>query len=223
MQLDKAIDTAFEILSKESLNDEMVQLFGAQAPVNSLALENVNKARYICMSEYLLEKLREMHVYTNLTNFKCAFFLFGHQRDDGSIFLSSLVYDKGQSTNMPNFNAITTDLANHIEEIGKHNIPRRVIVHGHTSGAGIYSDNFSLQDIATYIMMSDLHPLIRNGYIKTIGGIYNSSGDINFVSYDKRNKAIYKFPNVYVEYDNGEKKELPAYLKGIYVTNKHSR
>ena len=223
MQLDKALDTAFEILDKDTLDEEMIQLYGAQAPVNPIALKNVDKEHIVCIGEKLLEVLYEMHVYTNLTNNECAFFLFGEEREDGSIYLDKIVYEKGKSRHCANFSSLTPKLSEFINEVEKENENKKVVAHCHTHGAGVYSDNFSLGDIASYIIMSDLHPLIRQGVIQTLGCIFNSSGDINFVFYDKKNNEIYKFPNVCVEYDNGERTVIPAYLKGSYVTSRHGR
>ena len=56
-----------------------------------------------------------------------------------------------------------------IEDLAKiHSYTNQVVCHGHTHGKGQYSDNFSLEDMAAYIMMNDIHPLMRNQTIQTV-------------------------------------------------------
>ena len=60
---------------------------------------------------------------------------------------------------------------------------------------------------------------MKNGTIQTIGCVFNSSGYLNFVLYDKYNQGFYKFPNVVIEFNDGSKEPLPAYCKGKYKSD----
>ena len=46
--------------------------------------------------------------------------------------------------------------------------------------------------------------------------IIKVSGDLNFVLYDDYNLGFFRFPKVNVEFKDGDKKALPAYLRGNY-------
>ncbi len=70
--------------------------------------------------------------------------------------------------------------------------------------------------MASYIMMNDIHPLIKSQTIQTVGCIFNSSEDLNFVLHDEYNKEFYKFPNVNIEYNDGTRDPLPACSRGNY-------
>ena len=56
----------------------------------------------------------------------------------------------------------------------------------------------------------------KNQTIQTVGCVFNSSGDLNFVLHDEYNKGFYKFPNVNIEYNDGTREPLPAYSRGNY-------
>lgn len=221
MLVDDAYDKVFELLDKDCLDVSMVSLYKQQAPVNPLALPNVNMKHAICLSEKIIEDLYNIQLYTRQTNYEVPFFLFGEERNDGSVYFDRIIYYKNQQRSNANFLPLRAHLLSFIDEVQKNKLTRRVVCHGHTHGMGVYADNFSLDDMVAYVIMSESHNLMKKGIIQTIGCVFNSSGDFNFVLYDKHNNGFYKFPNVFIEYDNGEKDYLPAYIKGVYNGTKY--
>ena len=164
-----------------------------------------------------------MHVYTNLTDNKCAFFMFEEEKDDGSIVFKRLFYYKSKTKHNYGVFPMTGKVDDYISNVSKNKQRKAVICTGTTHGTDAYSDNFSISDVAEYIVISDMHPLIRHNVIKTLGCVFNSSGDLNFVEYDKYKKEVCKFPNVYIESKGGISDILPAYSRGKYNFLKNNR
>ena len=216
MNKEDAYDKVMNILSEESLSLEMIREYGSQAPVTPLGLKNVNKQHVICISDELIEDLYKIHTYTNQTGCEIPFFLFGKERDDGSVIFNQIVVGQGDNTQEADFSSISTQLLTFINHVKNNNLSNQIVCHGHTHGNGKYSDNFSLEDMAAYIMMNDIHPLIKNKTIQTVGCVFNSSGDLNFVLHDDYNNGFYKFPEVNIEYGDGSREQLPAYSRGNY-------
>lgn len=216
MNKNEALEKALDMLDSKSLSTQMIQRFGVQAPVTPYGLANVNRKHVICISEELIEDLTKIHSYTNQTGNEVPFFLFGEERADGSVFFDQIAIGKGNNTQEADFSTIAPKLQTFINYVDSSKLTNQIVCHGHTHGKGQYSDNFSLEDMAAYIMMNDLHPLIKNQTIQTIGCVFNSSGDLNFVLHDEYNKGFYKFPNVNIEYNDGTRDSLPAYSRGNY-------
>lgn len=211
-----AYNEALNILSDKSVSIPLLQKYGVQAPISPNGLSNVNKQHTICISEELIDDLYKIHMHTKQTGIEVPFFLFGEERDDGSVLFDQMVIGKETDTQNADFKSIKPQLDNFIKHVGQNKLSNQVICHGHTHGRGPHSDNFSLADMAAYILMNDYHPLLKNKTIQTVGFVFNNSGDLNFVLHDDYNKGFYKFPNVNIEYNNGEKDPLPAYSRGNY-------
>lgn len=216
MEKEEAYDKTLMLLDDKSISTELLRKLGAQAPVNPLCLSNVNAQHEICISEDIIEDLYDIHMYTKKTGYEIPFFLYGEERQDGSVFFDNIVIGKGDSMQEADHSTIAYNLESFINRVGKSKLTNKVVCHGHTHGKGPYADNFSLHDMAAYIMMRDIHPLMKSKTIETIGCVFNSSGDLNFVLYDDYNLGFYRFPKVNVEFKDGDKKALPAYLRGNY-------
>jgi len=95
-----------------------------------------------------------------------------------------------------------------------------IICHGHTHGTGLYSDNFSLWDLMSYIRMTNAYPLFKDREIETMGVVLPLCGDYNFIMYENNRAAegFYKFPSVYVLHNDGNLTNLPAYQNGNYLS-----
>ena len=219
MEEQQAYDLALSLLSDQALSIEMIRKYGLHAPVNALTLSNVNKEHVICISEDLLEDLYTIHTHTNNTNQEVPFFLYGEERKDGSIYLDTIIIGEAKSSLNADFSTLKSHLITYFNFINA-NINSlnntQILCHGHTHGRGMYADTFSLADMGAYIMMDDIHKYTREKKVQTIGCVYNSKGDFNFVFYDKENKGFYRFPSVYIEHKDGKKTPLPAYQKGTY-------
>ena len=219
MEERKAYDKVLGLLDDNCLSLDLIKEYGPQAPVNPLFLSNVNKEHVISISEELLEDLYNIHTYTKKTGIEIPFFLFGKERADGSVLFDEIVIGKGNSTQQADASSIANELEKFIQHVESRAITNTIVCHGHTHGRGQFADNFSLHDMAVYIMMRDIHPLFKNKTIDTIGCVFNSSGDINFVLYDEYNEGFYKFPDVNIEFENGTKERLPSYKRGKYNTS----
>ncbi len=160
--------------------------------------------------------MAKIHSFTNQTGKEVPFFLFGEERNDGTVLFDNIVIGNAISTQQASFSSITPKLEKFINYVEKNKLSKQIVCHGHTHPKSQYGDNFSLEDMAAYIIMQEIHPSMKNGTIQTVGCIFNGSGDLNFVLYDEYNKGFYKFPNVKIEYNNGERDSLPAYTKGNY-------
>ena len=222
MLLDDALNTACDILGEKALDGEMLQLYGVNAPVNPICLQNVSREEVIYISEDVMERLYKLHFYTNQANHEVAFFLIGDENDDGSILFDKLVLYKSTTKKAVNFRLLTEELDKFFVDVEANNLTNKVLCHGHTHGAGIYADNFTLEDMGAYVFMKDMHLLTRKNIIKTLGFVFNSSGDMNFVKYVRHKGEFYKYSKVYMKYSNGDIKEMSAYEKGYYNSNKHS-
>lgn len=216
MKREEAFIEALNILSDQSISTDMLRKYGPQTPVTPNGLSNVNRKHIICISEDLIEDLAKIHAYTNQTGNEIPFFMFGEERSDGSVIFDNIVIGKGTATQEANFATIAPKLETFINYVNDNKLSNQIVCHGHSHGKGPYSDNFSLEDMAAYIMMNDIHPLMKNQTIQTVGFVFNSSGDFNFVLHDKNNKGFFKFPTVKIEYHDGTREELPAYERGNY-------
>ena len=212
----EAYQKALSMLNSSNITKELLHKYGAQAPVNPLTLNNVNKQHVICVSDELIEDLYQIHTYTKNTGMEVPFFLMGEERADGSVYFYQICIGKSTGTQNADFSSLKKTLDTYINFVKTHNLENQIVCHGHTHGKYHYGDNFSLADMGAYILMNEYHPLMKNKTIQTIGCVFNSSGDMNFVLYDEYNRGFYKFPNVVVEYQDKTKDPLPAYTRGNY-------
>ena len=194
-------------------------------PISPAKMGNVNTNNNIVITEEAYKDLIRIRNITRETNKEVAYFIFGEEKPNGTVWLDTVIStfkpSERTSANFDGINEILTEYVRNIENGEYNKSNKQVICHGHTHGTSPVSDNFSFGDLISYVEFNNLHPLFKNRQIETMAMLMPPSGDFNFIMYEnnKAYEGFYTFPTVYLRQDNGNAITLPAYQNGNYLTN----
>lgn len=192
-------------------------------PISPLEMGHVNSENNIVITEETYLELQKIREITEKTNKEVAYFIFGEEKPNGTVWLDTVISGyKPSSATSASFNDINKVLNDYVKGIenGEYNgTNKQIICHGHTHTISPVSDNFSFGDLISYVEFANLHPLSQKRQVETIGMLMPPCGDFNFILYENnpRYEGFYTFPNVYMRYNNGDAIQLPAYTKGNYI------
>ncbi len=192
-------------------------------PISPLYMENVNKQHNVVITEEAYRDLLKIKQITMQTNNEVAFFLFGEEKQNGTIWFDTVVSTfKPSKRTVADFSEINSQLNQYVDMIKSNqlgNTNKQVICHGHTHGITNVSDNFSFGDLISYVQMTNADPIFKNRQIETMGMLMPPSGDFNFIMYENNPsyEGFYTFPIVYMRENNSIAHQLPSYSKGNYI------
>lgn len=129
-KMNKSFEESCNALNEDALDPEMLQLYKRSAPVKYDMLPQMENDPVVCINEKLIPILDELHAYTNITNKECAFYFYGQERKDGSIYLSNIIINKSVEEDKANFKSLSSNLKALIEEIKVRGIKNAVICKG---------------------------------------------------------------------------------------------
>ena len=229
----KVIDYLFEDINPHSVfNIETFEKYPYEeremTPVSPLYMGNVNPSHIVNITEEANIELMKIREITNQTGEEISYFLFGEEKPNGSVWFDTVISTyRPTSSVRASFKDLTPILEKYLTDIGAglyENESTQIVCHGHTHGKGLVSDNYSFGDLISYVQMKNIHPLTREGKVETMGMIMSPSGDYNFIMYDDSPNpdfpgmgGFYKFPNVYLKFDDSRVIPLPAYNHGDYL------
>lgn len=196
-------------------------------PISPVKFGNVNASNNIVITEEAYRNLLRIRKVTRQTNQEIAYFIFGEEKPNGTVWLDTVVSTfKPSSRTAASFDGINQALNQFVNEFqnGAYDgANKQIVCHGHTHGTSPVADNFSFGDMISYVQFNNLHPLFKNRNIETIAMLMPPCGDYNFIMYENNPlyEGFYTFPNVYLRYNDGTAELLPAYEKGNYLVNKN--
>lgn len=194
-------------------------------PISPLYMGNVNKKHNVVITEEAYKDLLRIRQITMQTNDEVAFFLFGEEKPNGTIWFDTVVSTfKPSERTAADFSELNPQLNQYVDMIKSGqlgNTNKQVICHGHTHGRTNVSDNFSFGDLISYVQMTNADPVFRNRQIETIGMLMPPNGDFNFILYENNPsyEGFYTFPIVYMRENNSNAHQLPSYTNGNYIRN----
>lgn len=198
-------------------------------PISPILMGSVNEKNKIVITEEAYNNLLKIRNITARTDNEVAYFIFGEEKTDGTVYLDTVVSTFESSDRLAaNFQGITPILNQYVNEINNgeyDNGFKQVICHGHTHGSSPVCDNFSFGDLISYVEFNDAHPLFKNRQIETIGMLMPPCGDFNFIMYENnpQYEGYYIFPDVYLEKQDKTLTSLPSYELGNYIFNENNQ
>lgn len=192
-------------------------------PISPIKMGNVSQRNNIVITEEAYRELLKIRSITSQTNLEVAYLIFGEEKPNGTVWLDTVIstYQPSSRTSasFDEINGALNEYVRGIESGEYNNSNKQVICHGHTHGVSPVSDNFSFGDLISYVEFANLHRLFKNRQVETMGMLMPPSGDFNFMMYENNPsyEGFYKFPNVYLRYNNGDAVVLPAYQNGNYI------
>lgn len=194
-------------------------------PISPAKMGNVSINNNVVITEEAYKELVKIRFITQQTNQEVAFFIFGEEKPNGTVWLDSVIstYQPSARTNA-SFDGINKTLIEYVKGIENgdfNNGNKQIICHGHTHGTSPVSDNFSFGDLISYVEFNNAHPLFKSRQVETIAMLMPPSGDFNFLLYENnlQYEGFYTFPTVYLRHPDGTAEELPAYRNGNYLVN----
>ena len=194
-------------------------------PISPVKFGNVNESNNVVIAEEAYKELMKIKQITLETNQEIAYFIFGEEKNNGTVWLDTVVSTyKPSSRTVASFkeiNHVLNDFVNDIQSGKYEGANKQIVCHGHTHGISPVADNFSFGDMISYIQFNNLHPLFKNRRIETMAMLMPPSGDFNFIMYENNPlyEGFYKFPTVYLRHNDGSAELLPTYQNGNYLVN----
>ena len=198
-------------------------------PMSPARMPNVNSNNRIVITEEAYNSLERIRSITEQTNKEVAYIILGEEKPDGSVLLDTVLTsyqpESSTSADFSSINKAVIEYFNTLERGGFSNSNKQVICHGHTHGKSPVSDNFSFGDLISYVEFNNMHPLLRNRQVESIGMLMPPCGDYNFIFYENnpQYEGFYTFPKVSLLHSNGIEENLPAYQKGNYLDSRNRR
>lgn len=196
-------------------------------PITPIKFGNVNISNNIVVTEEAYKDLLKIREITRRTNQEVAYFIFGEEKPNGTVWLDTVVSTfKPSSRTSASFEGINSVLNQFVNEVQNGNYEgsnKQIVCHGHSHGTSPVADNFSFGDMISYVEFNNLHPLFKNRTIETMAMLLPPSGDFNFIMYENNPlyEGFYTFPNVYMRHSDGTAELLPAYKNGNYLINQN--
>ena len=197
-------------------------------PISPLYMGNVSERNNVVLTEEAYRELLKIRNITNETNKEVAYLIFGEEKPNGTVWLDTVICDyKTSGITSADFSNITSSLNEYVNGIinGDYdNGNKQIICHGHTHGKTLVSDNFSFGDLISNVEFNGLHPMFKNREIETMAMLMPPCGDFNFIMYENNPsyEGFYKFPTVYLRYNDSSAKLLPSYQKGNYIVDNYN-
>lgn len=194
-------------------------------PISPIGMGMVSERNNVVITEEAYKKLMKIRNITNQTNTEVSYLIFGEEKPNGTVWLDTVIstyQPSGRtSASFDGINVALNEYVRGIENGEYNNGNKQIICHGHTHGISPVSDNFSFGDLISYVEFTNLHPLFKNRQVETMGMLMPPSGDFNFIMYENNPnyEGFYIFPTVYLRYQDGMAKQLPAYQRGNYIQN----
>ncbi|MDD3048691.1 MAG: hypothetical protein PHQ89_01705 [Bacilli bacterium] len=192
-------------------------------PISPLYMDSANKEHNVVITEEAFNNLLKIKQITEQTNNEVAFFLFGEEKPNGTIWFDTVISDfKPSSVTTADFDSITPKLNQYVDmiksgQLGNEN--KQVVCHGHTHGISPVSDNFSFGDLISYVRLTNADLWFQNRKIETMGMLMPPSGDFNFIMYENNPnyEGFYTFQKVYLRHNDSTAELLPSYINGNYI------
>ena len=194
-------------------------------PISPAKMGNVNINNDIVITEEVYMNLIRIRNVTHQTGKEVAYFIFGEEKPNGTVWLDTVVSTyRPSATTSADFSDIDPYLEKYVRKIESGKLDgenKQIVCHGHTHRTTDVCDNFSFGDLISYVELTNLHPLFKNRQVETIGMLMSPCGDFNFIMYENnpRYEGFYTFPAVYLRHSDGTEEKLPAYQNGDYLVN----
>lgn len=202
--MDAEIIKAKKILENRGLNNS--DIFPL---VDSNKLASVPNGQVV-LNEKTYKMLKATSEYADTNGSECAFFLYGSAKGQTAYFMgySSIWASSHCETNIkPILNELEKYAGSAIEK----GIKGFIVAMGHTHPNDVLSgyQNYSLQDLATFMGLKDDNDVFRSQQIELVSCLL-AGGEFNFMFYDNKANGFYKFDKVVVETKNGTY-QLPCF------------
>lgn len=189
--------------------------YGVNTPINAKKLDDVPQGKVV-LSQNVFEELLKVNDESEKAKAEFSYLLTGITEGQ-TVKFDNIVWcrntgDKAEA----DFTPLLPNLNSYVDAVKKFGEKNAIVCNGHTHPKNMssYAEDFSLYDMAGYMQMKEDNKVFKDGTIDLCGGIL-SDLNFNFCFYDDKMQNFYKFNDVILELETGEKIPLSCYDRKI--------
>ena len=189
--------------------------YGVNTPIDAKKLDDVPQGKVV-LSQNVFEELLKINDESEKAKAEFSYLLTGITEGQ-TVKFDNIVWcrnngDKAEA----DFTPLLSNLNSYVDAVKKLGEKNAVVCNGHTHPKNMssYAEDFSLYDMAGYMQMKEDNKVFKDGTIDLCGGIL-SDLNFNFCFYDDKMQNFYKFNDVVLELETGEKIPLSCYDRKI--------